>query len=357
MSRLLYVVPPAGALGGVARSAARMIAAMRAAGHAVCAVHPDGDLFPGDVRADGDSYRFGALEPARPADWIAPVCEAARAWSPSLIVGYYGTLHGYAAAMAAERIGVPAVLCLRGNDVDRDPGVPERRARLLAALERAAAVVTVSTEMASKVRALSGAHAHFVSNSVDTALFYPELEAGAGFRARHGLAADARVLGLFGEFKPKRGLDRLAYIDALSEVALARGQGWRVLLVGRVRAEVREQVAGHWLHIDYLRDAAELRAAYAACDAVAQPSHHDGMPNVVLEAMACARPVIASPVGGMPDIVRTGENGVLCRSDGAWDEALRLVAAQPEMGARARETVPSIDDERRAFEAVFASIL
>jgi glycosyltransferase involved in cell wall biosynthesis len=359
--RLAYVVPALGGSGGVVRSASRMIAAMRRAGHAVLAISPDVDLFPGDVRpgagpgattddrADDDTWRFGVLEPARPEDWVAPTAEALRGFVPDLVVGYYGTLTGYAAAVAAAEVGVPAVVCLRGNDVDRDPEVPERRARLERAVTSAAAVTVVSREMAARLRALCGVEARFVTNSVDTEVFHPDPAAGAAFRARHGLDTGRPVLGVFGELKPKRGLDRLAALGPVLD-------DWQVLLVGTVRADVRHQVLPGWRHVDFLRDPAALRAAYAACDAIAHPSHHDGMPNVVLEAMACGRPVLASPVGGLPDIVHSGENGILCRTDDEWRAALAAVRDQPWLGAQARASVPGIDDERRAFERIFESL-
>lgn len=347
--RLCYVVPALSGTGGVVRSARRMIEAMRAAGHAVLAVSPDVDLFPDDVIADDETYRFGVREPAAPDDWLALVAEAIQSYAPDVVVGYYGTLHGYAAAVAAAEVGVPAVVCLRGNDVDRDPAEPERRARLERAVQSAAAVTAVSREMVAKLRALTGVEARFVANSVDTGAFHPDPGAGAAFRARHGLDGERPVLGVFGELKPKRGLDRLAALGAALE-------SWQVLLVGAVRADVRAQVLAGWRHIDYVRDIAELRAAYAACEAIAHPSHYDGMPNVVLEAMACGRAVIASPVGGIPDVIRSGENGFLCRTDDEWRAALRAVREQPGLGAQARASVPGIEDERRAFERIFAAL-
>lgn len=346
--RLAYVVPALTGSGGVVRSASRMIAAMRSAGHAVLAISPDVDLFPGDVVSDPDTWRFGVCEPAQPDDWVAPTIAALRAFVPDLVVGYYGTLTGYAAAVAARAFGVPAVVCLRGNDVDRDPEDPERRARLVRAVTGAAAVTAVSREMAAKLRALCGVEARFVSNSVDTDVFHPDPAAGAAFRARHGLDPGRPVLGVFGELKPKRGLDRLAGLGRALDA-------WQVLLVGRVRADVRHQVQPGWRHVDFVRDAATLRAAYAACDAIAHPSHHDGMPNVVLEAMACGRPVIASPVGGVPDIVHSGENGILCRTDDEWRAALATVRDRPGLGVQARASVPGIEHERRAFERIFSS--
>jgi glycosyltransferase involved in cell wall biosynthesis len=330
--RLLYVVPALDGRGGVVRSAARMVAAMRAAGHAVGVVSPDPDLFPGEVREAGGERRFGSTP--RPERWVAPVADAVAWWAPDVVVGYYGTLTGYAAALAG---GGPTVLCLRGNDVDRDAGDPERGTRLRAALERAAAVTVVSTEMAGKVRAL-GFEATFVPNGVDTAVFRPDPAGGAAFRERLGL--HGRVAGVFGEVKEKRGVEALAASGATS--------GWQVVVVGHARAPLP---AG-WIHVPWVAGDDALRAAYCACDVVLQPSLADGMPNVVLEAMACGRTVVASPVGGLPDLIRHGENGLLCATAEDWRVAL---AAPPGLGDAARASAPSVDDERRAFERVFAA--
>jgi glycosyltransferase involved in cell wall biosynthesis len=159
------------------------------------------------------------------------------------------------------------------------------------------------------------------------------------------------VVGLFGECKPAKGLDVLTGL----EETLA---GATTLLVGEVRQQSRRDVPAWVRSIPYISDRATLCAAYSLCDLVLQPSRHEGMPNTVLEAMACERVVVASPVGGLSDLVRDGETGFLARRD-EWPQVVgRLLAApRPEVGAAARRAVPTPADERRAFRAVFDKVL
>ena len=90
-----------------------------------------------------------------------------------------------------------------------------------------------------------------------------------------------------------------------------------------------------------------LPAHYRLADVLALPSLRDGMPNALLEGMACARAIVASNVGGMPDVVRDGENGVLVPPGdaNALADAILSLLADPSRRARlgraARATVES----------------
>lgn len=343
--RVLVVVPPA-RRGGVARSSARLAAWLRAAGHAAWRCRPDDALFPGDVRHDDDGVRFSLHDAADLQAWTDRVLEALDARRPDVVLGYYATTAGFCAVAAARLRGVPAVLALRGNDVDRDFFRPDRHAHLRWAVERAARVTAVSREMAAKVEAWLGVRPTVITNGVDPERFFPDPAGAAALRARWGL--DARpVLGVFGEVKRKRGLERLAALGAALD-------GWQVVVVGEVRPETRPALPAGARCVGWVEGDDDLRAAYGLCDLVAQPSVHDGTPNVVLEAMACGRLVAASPVGGIPDVVRHGETGLLCASPDDWRRALELARtpAAARLGEAARAAAPSPAAERDAYVEV-----
>ena len=101
---------------------------------------------------------------------------------------------------------------------------------------------------------------------------------------------------------------------------------------------------------------ADLPAYYSLMDVFVHPSLRDGMPNAVLEAMACEKPVVASAVGGMLDVLKDEENGLLVPPGNAQALASAIVCAltDPELGKKlgrsARQTVIAGFSPRQELE-------
>jgi glycosyltransferase involved in cell wall biosynthesis len=330
----------------VAQSGRRLANSLLVAGHQAWLFGPDGSLFPGDRRVEPGKWRFGAGPSMDAEGFTTELRQAAQQCEAEAVIGYYGTSAGFCAVATAAELGRPCILALRGNDIDRDFFLPDRIPRLSFAVTHATEVTTVSTEMANRVRAWFGREAAVVGNAVDKTRFFPDPEGAMLFRQSKNLT-DRRVLGMFGEFKAKRGLGLLRELgDALAN--------WQLVLVGRFRTEVRDQIPDGAQCVDPLLDDHAMRAAYCACDVVIQPSLADGLPNVVLEAMACGRVVAASPVGGLPDVIEHNYNGLLCKTVEDWRRTLEQLATQdrPALGETARRSVPTPDQERAKFEQV-----
>ena len=91
----------------------------------------------------------------------------------------------------------------------------------------------------------------------------------------------------------------------------------------------------------------ELPKYYASMDIVIHPSLRDGMPNAVLEAMACGKPVVATAVGGIKDILEDGKNGVIVNVNDANMLAEKIIELldstkkRTELGKNARESIIS----------------
>ena len=165
-------------------------------------------------------------------------------------------------------------------------------------------------------------------------------------RRRHGIPSDAFVVGWFGRMTAvKRTDDLLTTLAALRD----RGVDALLLLVGdgadRARLEQRAHelgVARFCVFLGYQEDVAPW---YAVCDAVALTSVSEGTPVTIIEALAAGRAVVATSVGGVPDVVDDGETGYLVPPGDieALAERLAELARDPErrdaMGREGRERV------------------
>lgn len=349
--KIVYVVPDPNRIGGVSRSIQRMMHHLNSNGVEATLFCPDFEAQNGISKPEMMMMR-DIFKGTHMQEWTQRVIEKLEAIEPDLVVGYYGSSAAFAATAAAKFLKIPCVACFRGNDINRDFFSPIYADRLRFVAQHASALTTVSSEMKDKVSVWLGADAQFISNSVDTSLFYRrKTEDVEAFKQRYDL--DERpVVGLFGEFKPSRGMGILTVLE--SEL-----KAIQTIIVGEVRNDIKSEMPDWITVIPYIEDVEELATAYSSCDVILQPSRFDGMPNVVLEAMACERTVLGSPTGGIKDLIQHGKNGYLCSTDEDWKNTLRQVlrAGDPNIGIEARKSVPNPNQEASAFLELFTSVL
>lgn len=231
-----------------------------------------------------------------------------------LIDAHYLYPDGVAAHRLAMRLGVPFVLTARGSDVTELPNYPGPRRQILAAVEAAAGVVTVCEALRQDLIALGADASKIVTlrNGVDLALFSPGDR--PSLRARFNLTR--RTLLSVGHLIERKGHHLV--IDALSSLPetdlLIAGEGpWSGLLEERAKSGgVRDRVRflGAVPH-------GRLAELYSAADALVLASSREGWANVLLEALACGTPVIATNVSGTGEVIRADEAGVLMKERSA----------------------------------------
>lgn len=369
-------VPPQ--RGGLAVATGRIAAHAKAAGMRVHVVHPTRDLEPGcaghRVRDGVEYHPIGAFdaEESTLRSWAEHASGLADTLELDLLHGIYATRAGYLAALIGANTGRASVVSIRGNDLDRGLYRSQDLPFLDFALRRATVVTGVSRALTQTAAAFSGRPTQHVTNAVDVERF-TACGKDNTLRAALGLQG-ATVLGFLGELRDKKGM---RYLLPAFDTLVGRGHNVRMLLIGGVRSDVQTayedfgnmapEAFSRIQIVDYDRDPGRLSRMMGQCDLMVFPSLFDGTPNAVLEAMACARPILATDAGGQADLIQHGETGALLPVSGLshLPEAIEEMLALPEsersqFGKAARKracAAHSPESERLAYQKIYAEAL
>jgi len=254
----------------------------------------------------------------------------------ALIDAHYFFPDGVAAIRLGRQMNKPVVITARGTDVNLIPQIPGPRQMILEAADAAAGIITVSQALKDALVELGVAAGKItvLRNGVDLVLFQP----GARDETRAKLGLLGRVLLSVGHLIERKGHNFvIAALPDLPEFSLMiAGEGPERSTLERLAANLkvsdRVRFLGNVPH-------AELHRVYSAADALVLASSREGWPNVLLEAMACGTPVVASNIWGNPEVVSRPEAGVLMNersATGVAEGVKRLFDALPERQATRR---------------------
>jgi teichuronic acid biosynthesis glycosyltransferase TuaC len=225
-----------------------------------------------------------------------------------VVLGAWAYPDGFAAVIAARLLGVPCVVKLHGSDINVIAKLPGPRRQTAWALSRAAGVVAVSRALADEVVALGVARERvsLVMNGVDASLFRIRDRA----TARSELGIHTGPLALYvGNLKSEKGVLDLA--EAWAQVARALPDAQLAIVGGGpLKSDLEARLPPRATLIGP-QPLSVIPIWMAACDVLVLPSHTEGTPNVVLEALACGRRVVATSVGGVPDLITSDAVGAL----------------------------------------------
>jgi len=253
-----------------------------------------------------------------------------------VIDAHYFYPDGVAAAMLGSALGKPVVITARGTDVNLIPsyGLPRRMIR--AAGHRAAHVIAVSRALKDALIALGipSERVTVLRNGVDLERFHP----GARDEARDRLKFFGPTLISVGHL-----IDRKAHDLVIAALPLLPGYSLVIAGEGPNRAALERQIAelGFTGRVRLVGNVSHegLRDYYVAADALVLASSREGWPNVLLEAMACGTPAVASDVWGNPEVVATPEAGRLMTErtpTGIAEAVQRLFSNPPDRAATRR---------------------
>ena len=228
-----------------------------------------------------------------------------------LIDAHYFYPDGVAAVWAARRFGLPVTVTARGTDLNLIPQYPVPRRLIREAAGAADGLITVCAALREPLCGLGIApeRVTVLRNGVDLDRFRPvDREA-----ARQKLGLTGPTLLSVGHLIARKGHHHAV-------AALAELPEYVLLVVGdgeeRARLAALAQQIGVAARVRFLGalPQGEIPEIYGAADALVLASSREGWANVLLEAMACGTPVVASAIWGTPEVVTAPEAGVLMPS-------------------------------------------
>jgi len=233
-----------------------------------------------------------------------------------LLDAHYIYPDGLAAVLLAKAFRKPVVLSARGTDINAFITFPLIRGWIIYALRNCDHIIAVSKALKNvMVRAgIDARKIDVVPNGVDIEKFRPISKTKA--RAMLGLPQRSTILLSVGNLKPVKGFQYL--LPALGKIKISPNEmDMRLYIVGygRYRGRLEQQIAQLGLQ-DRVKLVGriphqQLYQWYSAADLFCLASSNEGWPNVVLESLACGLPVVATAVGGVPEIINSEEYGLL----------------------------------------------
>jgi glycosyltransferase involved in cell wall biosynthesis len=267
----------------------------------------DASYSPPDVKVN--YYDFPALPlVSRPLNgWMAArvLLPYIRNFAPDLIFSFFLYPESYAALKIGKVLAVPVVARSMGSDINRI-GDPISAFHTRTVLREADFLVTVSDDLRRKAVAMGASpeRTRTIVNGCDLAVFHARDRLAA--RQKLGIDTGAEAVVYIGRMDAKKGLREL--VEAAASLHPER-PNLQVYLVGEgpdrtvIQGAIDANNAAGYVHA-LTGCAFDVVAIWmTAADLVTLPSYMEGCPNVVLEALACGRPVVATNVGGIPELM------------------------------------------------------
>jgi teichuronic acid biosynthesis glycosyltransferase TuaC len=225
---------------------------------------------------------------------------------PDVVLSYCIYPDAFAAISVARKLGVPVIAGARGSDLLRISDAFTRH-QIKRALQWCDYVIAVSSELISKAVELGACkdRTRVIPNGCETSIFFPAERDEA--KRELALPNGCQLVTFVGRLVRLKGLSELltafkSLLGAHPSLVLA------CIGDGPLMPELRELCATMGIQ-DRVYFTGNLPATavarwLAASDLFCLPSHSEGCPSAVIEALACGRPVVATDVGGIPDLIR-----------------------------------------------------
>ena len=269
---------------------------------------------------------FKAIGPPYTVALTSKILKCARDSKLDLIHSHYAIPHAMSAYMAREISGIPYVVTLHGSDVHTLGLDPAYKPVVKHTVENANGVTAVSEFLKNKAQNELGIERDIevIPNFIDTINFSPTpgfrltVESGCvSFRRGNDakeIDPEEKVLLHASNFRPVK---RVVELVEVMRIIVDHNPKVRLVIAGdgptRIEVERRIEALDLCNNVHLLGIKSNMKEIMCSADAFVLNSTLEGMPLVLLEAMSCALPVITTPAGGIPELVRPGIDGMVTK--------------------------------------------
>jgi teichuronic acid biosynthesis glycosyltransferase TuaC len=236
------------------------------------------------------------------ADRLTPLLQEHR---PDAILAFYLYPQGYAGVLAAGKLNIPAILVAMGSDVRQ---IPDLIIRFLTrrAVRRADCILAVSEDLRLRTIAMGVPpdRVHTVMNGRNSSVFH--LRGRSVAREELQIPAGVELVVFVGRLVP---IKRLGDLLSAARILAVTHPSLQIVCIGdgpglaKLTQSVRRKRLTEVVRFIGAKSPPEIAKWLAACNVFCLPSESEGSPNVIFEALACGRPVVATDVGGIPSLV------------------------------------------------------
>lgn len=236
---------------------------------------------------------------------------------PNLIHAHRAVPSGFLGLLLRKEFGLPLVVSLRGSDINVHPFESQLNFDLTnRVISEADRVIAVSYALKAKAEEISlpSQQIEVIYNGCDTGRFLFDKAVRASLRRKLGIPIESIVYIFVGHLVKEKGVFEL--VRGFNLVASRQSESYLVLVgqgkdEGLLAEEISRVSLGHRIFLMGPQPYEEISGWLSMADVLVHPSWREGLPNVVVEAMACERPVVGSKTGGIPEAVENGKSGIL----------------------------------------------
>ena len=248
---------------------------------------------------------------------VKTISNIVKNFNPDILHTHTATPDGYTGLLLRRKFNFPVVCSLRGSDINNYPYYDSFTMKLTKkVISQTDQLVAVSNALKLKAESFATPknEIQVIYNGCDIKNFVFNLESRIIVRERLGIPLDSKVLIFIGNLLKSKGIDELmtAFIylskqyPNLHLLIIGNGPEYQYIKEQALKNGLQDKI-----HLAGAQPHNKIPDFLSAGDIFVLPSYNEGLPNAVLEAMACSRPVVATKVGGIPEAVRNGETGFL----------------------------------------------